>query len=122
VSLAIEQMPAFIADIESELRVAFDDVVILIFGHVGDNNLHVFITTKRHEDLDRIHEISYGITGRYQGSVSAEHGIGQLKTEFLHYSRSPAELTLMRTLKQALDPKGLLNGGRVVVERPNLAG
>jgi len=117
VSLAIEQMPAFIEDIETELSGAFDDIVILIFGHVGDNNLHVFITTRRHEDLDRIHEIAYGITGRYQGSVSAEHGIGQLKTGYLHYSRSPAELALMCMLKKALDPQGLLNAGRVVAQQ-----
>ena len=85
-----------------------------MFGHFGDNNLHVFVTTKRHEDLEQIHKIAYGITGRYGGSISAEHGIGQLKTGYLHHSRSPAELVLMRTLKAALDPLGILNAGRVL--------
>ena len=114
VSLEIDRMQAFLRDIDTALRKAFPDVLILVFGHFGDNNLHVFVTTKRHEDLEQIHEITYGITGDYGGSISAEHGIGQLKVGYLHYSRSPAELALMRTLKAALDPLGILNAGRVI--------
>lgn len=114
VSLSLDQTQAFLGDIDRELKSAFTDVLILVFGHFGDNNLHVFVTTKRHEDLEQIHQITYGITGRYGGSISAEHGIGQLKTGYLHHSRSPAELALMRTLKAALDPLGILNPGRVL--------
>ena len=118
VSLGLEQMPGFLQDIDTELRGAFPEVVILVFGHVGDNNLHVFITTRRHADLERIHQIAYEITGRYEGSISAEHGIGQLKAGYLHYSRSTTERALMRRLKQALDPKGILNPGRVLDTQP----
>ncbi|MDH3506652.1 MAG: FAD-binding oxidoreductase [Gammaproteobacteria bacterium] len=114
VSLELERTQAFLADVDTALKEAFPDVTILVFGHFGDNNLHVFVTTKRHEDLEQIHKITYGITGRYGGSISAEHGIGQLKTGYLHHSRSPAELALMRTLKAALDPLGILNAGRVL--------
>lgn len=114
VSLELDRTQAFLADVDTALKEAFPDVLILVFGHFGDNNLHVFVTTKRHEDLEQIHKITYGITGRYGGSISAEHGIGQLKTSYLHHSRSPAELALMRTLKAALDPLGILNAGRVL--------
>jgi FAD/FMN-containing dehydrogenase len=114
VSLELDRMQAFLHDIETALKKAFPDVLILVFGHFGDSNLHVFVTTKRHEDLEQIHEITYGLTGRYGGSISAEHGIGQLKTGYLHHSRSPAELALMSTLKAALDPLDILNSGRVL--------
>jgi FAD/FMN-containing dehydrogenase len=114
VSLSIEDMPHYVADIERELEEAYPDVLILVFGHVGDNNLHLFITTRRENDLDGIHEIAYGVTGRYAGSVSAEHGIGQLKTGYLHHSRAPAELATMQRLKHAFDPRGILNIGRVL--------
>jgi len=114
VSLGIADMPRYVADIERELEAAYPGVVILVFGHVGDNNLHVFITTGHAADLHGIHEIAYGVTGRYAGSVSAEHGIGQIKTGYLHHSRTPAELATMQRLKHALDPKGILNVGRVL--------
>ncbi len=61
-----------------------------------------------------VDEIVYSVLGGYQGSISAEHGIGTLKRPYLHLSRSPEELALMRRLKQALDPKGTLNPGKVL--------
>ena len=56
----------------------------------------------------------YSIAARRKGSISAEHGIGSLKRPFLHYSRSPEELALMRAIKQAMDPNGILNPGKVI--------
>jgi FAD/FMN-containing dehydrogenase len=63
------------------------------------------------------HEIDdavYSIVSRRKGSISAEHGIGSLKRDFLHYSRSPQELALMRAIKQVMDPNGILNPGKVL--------
>ncbi|MGH8326688.1 MAG: FAD-linked oxidase C-terminal domain-containing protein, partial [Steroidobacteraceae bacterium] len=56
----------------------------------------------------------YGITAQHRGSISAEHGIGSLKREFLHYSRSPQELELMRAIKRAMDPNGIMNPGKIL--------
>ena len=114
VSLGIADMPAFVDRVDTLLKGRYDPITNLVFGHVGDNNLHLFITTGREEDLDDVLESVYTITGEYEGSISAEHGVGALKRDFLHYSRSDAEIQLMRTLKRALDPKGILNVGRVI--------
>ena len=64
------------------------DALNLVFGHIGDNNLHLFVTTHRQGDLDTIFDIGYRLTGAHRGSVSAEHGIGVLKRGYLHYSRT----------------------------------
>ncbi|MFL2554264.1 MAG: FAD-binding oxidoreductase [Candidatus Rariloculaceae bacterium] len=114
VSLSISDMPAFLEQVNQQLKLRFNEVVNLVFGHVGDCNLHLFITTGKEEDVDHILALVYKITGEYEGSISAEHGIGTLKREYLHYSRNDAEVALMRNLKQTLDPKGILNNHRVI--------
>ena len=114
VSMDIAEMAGFLDEFDRELKAALPDAINLVFGHIGDNNLHLFVSTQRHGDLDTIFDIGYRLTGAHRGSVSAEHGIGVLKRGYLHYSRSPEELALMRRLKVALDPKGILNPGRVI--------
>jgi FAD/FMN-containing dehydrogenase len=61
-----------------------------------------------------IDEAIYTLVSKRRGSISAEHGVGLLKKEFLHLSRSPEELALMRTLKAAMDPNGILNPGKIL--------
>jgi FAD/FMN-containing dehydrogenase len=116
VSMAIGAMPSFLARVDRELRAAFPAVQILIFGHIGDNNLHLAVTTGAEHDLPRISALVYAATGEHAGSVSAEHGVGTLRRQYLHHSRNPAEVALMRKLKSALDPQGILNPQRVVPE------
>jgi FAD/FMN-containing dehydrogenase len=94
----------------------FPTAHIVYFGHVADSNLHLSVRV-RDQDPQPIHaldEVVYAVVRDWQGSVSAEHGIGLLKREYLGHSRSPAEIELMRTLKRALDPKGILNPGKVI--------
>jgi FAD/FMN-containing dehydrogenase len=114
VSVPISSMQAFLADINAELTATIPDCRMLVFGHIADSNLHFICYTGRHEDIRRIYAVVYRKVGEYQGSVSAENGIGVQKKKYLEYSRTPQELALMRTIKQALDPKDILNRGRVL--------
>jgi len=114
VAVPIRDMPTFIEAAESALETEFPGVTCLVFGHVGDNNLHLTVTTGSHEDLARISAIVYRATSEVGGSIAAEHGIGVARRSYLHLSRSNAELALMQHLKAALDPKGILNPGRVL--------
>jgi FAD/FMN-containing dehydrogenase len=103
-------------DMEAAIRQQWPDAVILFFGHIGDSNLHVVVhvpglgTAQPHLAVDLL---VYPLVEKAQGSVSAEHGVGLIKKPFLHCSRQPAEIALMQTIKQALDPEHLLNPGKI---------
>ncbi len=89
---------------------------VYAFGHVADGNIHLIIGKSR-EGLDLIHEVNeivYGSLKDIGGSISAEHGIGVHKKSYLPYSRGPEEISLMKTLKRSLDPKNILNPGKVI--------
>jgi FAD/FMN-containing dehydrogenase len=86
-----------------------------VFGHLGDGNLHIIAAgPPSAEARHGIERCVYEPLAARGGSVSAEHGIGLEKQPWLNLCRSPAELALMQKLKQALDPKGILNPGRVL--------
>lgn len=116
VSLAIPTMDGYLATIESRIKARWPEGRIAIFGHLGDGNLHVVVSigSDSPEDHHEVNEIVYGELAPLNGSLSAEHGIGLEKRDYLQYSRSPEEIALMHTLKQALDPKGILNPGKVL--------
>jgi FAD/FMN-containing dehydrogenase len=118
VSLPITEMESYIETIKKNLKNEWSDVHFYAFGHMGDGNLHLFVScgeddyTTRH----RVEEIIFMPLQAIGGSITAEHGIGLEKKVWLHLSRSAEEITLMQTLKNTLDPKGILNPNKVVTK------
>ncbi len=115
VSLPIRHMAEYARQVSQSIQTRWPAGRAILFGHIADGNLHLFVQP---ESADATHEQSdelvYGPLQAFGGSVSAEHGIGTEKRAWLAMSRSPGEIALMRTLKQALDPRNLLNPGRVI--------
>jgi FAD/FMN-containing dehydrogenase len=115
VSVPTGEIGDLMREIQAELGVRWPQLRTVYFGHVADGNLHASVSMNGHSVSPlEIEEAVYEIVSRRKGSVSAEHGIGSLKREFLHFSRSPEELALMRAIKQAMDPNGILNPGKVL--------
>lgn len=114
ISVPISQMQAFITRADRQLQDVFPSVQILVFGHLGDSNLHYIAGTGRKQDKEAIYDIIYKLAGEHDGSISAEHGIGKIKRAYLKYSRTEVEIRLMRQLKNTFDPMGILNPGRVI--------
>lgn len=116
VSLGIPQMEAYVADVREKLNAGWDSPSLMVFGHLGDGNLHVIVGVGDGElpARRRVEEIVYSPLGEIGGSVSAEHGIGLEKRPYLNLSRTSEEIALMHTLKATLDPKGILNPGKVL--------
>ena len=114
VSLPLQQIGPFADDLEQRLKAKYNNIGVLLFGHIGDNNLHVCAYTGREEDKAKINQDIMSMIGEYSGAITAEHGVGVLKRDFLALSRTPSEIALMKTLKMAMDPKGILNPNRVI--------
>jgi FAD/FMN-containing dehydrogenase len=114
VSLPIEAMESYVEDTDAALRERWPAATLTVFGHLGDGNLHVIAGVGDSRARHEVEEVVYGLLRERGGSISAEHGIGLQKREFLSYSRSPEEIALMRRLKTALDPHNVLNPGKVL--------
>ncbi|RFU44985.1 FAD-binding oxidoreductase [Paraburkholderia sp. DHOC27] len=101
---------------EERLRAHWPNATILIYGHLGDGNLHIVVQEPDWPPTTapEVQKVVYGVTGEMGGSVSAEHGIGVKKLGVLALSRSPAELAAMRAVKAALDPRNILNPGKLL--------
>jgi FAD/FMN-containing dehydrogenase len=121
VSLPIAALDAFTADLERLFVERYPGWEICLFGHVGDGNLHINVmkpdAMERADFFSKTKEADrelFTLVQRHGGSISAEHGIGLLKKPFLSFTRSPAELEVMRAVKRALDPNGILNPGKIL--------
>jgi len=116
VGLPTASMDAYARSCAEQLATQIPGCRSFYYGHIGDGNLHLigYVPGAAAQPKNAIEAVVYGLVREFHGSVSAEHGIGTLKKPWLAHARSPQEIALMRTLKQALDPKGVLNPGKVV--------
>ncbi|MBV8848712.1 MAG: FAD-binding oxidoreductase [Methylobacteriaceae bacterium] len=121
VSVPVATVPAFIEAATETVEAAMPGARVVAFGHLGDGNIHFNVSQPVGADKDaflaRWHEINdvvHAIVARHAGSISAEHGIGRLKRELLPKVKDKVALDVMRALKRTLDPKGLLNPGKVL--------
>jgi len=125
VSVPVSKIPAFMAEAEQAVLAAMPGARVCAFGHLGDGNIHYNISQPISADMAgdkaafigrwrEINAIVHGIVLAAGGSISAEHGIGQLKRDELAHIRSPIEMELMRRIKQAFDPAGIMNPSKVV--------
>ena len=121
VSVPIGAVPEFLAEAGEAVARRMPGARLVAFGHMGDGNIHFNVSqpvgadkTAFLADWEGMNEVVHAIVARYQGSFSAEHGIGRLKRDLLARAKDPAALDVMRRLKAALDPDGLLNPGKVL--------
>src|SRR5581483_8040448 len=121
ISLAIAVMKPFLADLETALKGRWSNPSLVTFGHLGDGNLHLIVGVGDAGAHHAVDQLVYDKLRARGGSVSAEHGIGLMKREYLGHSRTPEEVSLMRTLKMALDPKNILNPGKILAEHEHAA-
>ena len=125
VSVPVASVPAFLAEVEPAVQAAVPGARLCAFGHLGDGNIHCNVQQPLSDDMpgdkaafiarwDEVNRIVHAVVARYEGSISAEHGIGQLKRDLLAEVKDPVALATMRAIKAALDPKGILNPGKVL--------
>jgi FAD/FMN-containing dehydrogenase len=121
ISVLISRMPDFIEAVETIIDQYYPNFEIVWYGHIGDGNLHLNIlkpasltSNQFIEKCSNVSKVLGKLIAEYKGSISAEHGVGLLKKDVLHYSRSEAEIDLMREIKKVFDPNGILNPGKLI--------
>ncbi|WP_152207751.1 FAD-binding oxidoreductase [Marinobacter changyiensis] len=119
-SVVVSKVPGFLQEIDAVVTEHYPDFEIIWFGHIGDGNLHLNILKPddlaKEDFFEKCKQVNtwvFDIVKRYQGSVSAEHGVGMTKKDYLHYTRSEQEIAYMRAIKQVFDPNGVINPGKI---------
>lgn len=120
ISVLITHVPAFIADIDAIVQENYPDFDIVWFGHIGDGNLHLNILKPANLSKDEffgkcqvVNKKVFETVQKYNGSISAEHGVGMTKKPYLDYSRSPEEIAYLQAIKLAFDPNNIINRGKI---------
>ncbi len=121
ISVVVSKVPPFLREIETVVNREYPDFEIIWFGHIGDGNLHLNILKPEglakevfFEQCAKVSTWVFEIVEKYQGSVSAEHGVGMTKKPYLEYTRSKEELDYMRALKLVFDPANVMNPGKLI--------
>ena len=120
-AVRVSAMPAFLKEIDQIIGTSYPAFEVCWFGHIGDGNLHLNILKPEALPLDafqaQCNDLSprlFEAVQRHQGSISAEHGVGLTKRDFLGFSRSNREIELMRAMKRVFDPRGVMNPGKLL--------
>ncbi|MGK0151274.1 FAD-binding oxidoreductase [Pseudomonas putida] len=120
ISVTVSNVPAFLRDIDAIVAEHYPDYEVVWYGHIGDGNLHLNILKPEHMSKDdffascaKVNKWVFEIVERYNGSISAEHGVGMTKRDYLGYSRSPEEIACMKAIKAVFDPNGIINPGKI---------
>ena len=120
ISVTVSKVPAFLADIDSLVNSNYPDFEVLWYGHIGDGNLHLNILKPDALSKDEffakcatVNKWVFEVVQKYNGSISAEHGVGMTKRDYLGYSRSEAEIGYMKAIKAVFDPNGIMNPGKI---------
>lgn len=120
ISVTVAQVPAFLHDIDAIVEANYPDFEVVWFGHIGDGNLHLNIL--KPENLSKeeffakcatVNQWVFETVQKYNGSISAEHGVGMTKRDYLGYSRSAEEVGYMKAIKAVFDPNGIMNPGKI---------
>lgn len=120
ISVTVSKVPAFLRDIDAIVSEHYPDYEVVWYGHIGDGNLHLNILKPEHMSKDdffasctKVNKWVFEIVQRYNGSISAEHGVGMTKRDYLSYSRSAHEIACMKAIKAVFDPNGIMNPGKI---------
>ena len=121
VSVKVSLVPKFLEQIDSVLKKNYPNFKVVWFGHIGDGNMHINILKPENlskdefiKSCEKVNDLLFTVIGEMKGSVSAEHGVGLTKKNYLKYSRSPEEIAIMRGIKKVFDPDGIMNPGKVI--------
>ena len=120
ISTLVSRVPVLLAEVEAALESRYPQFEIVWYGHIGDGNVHLNVlkpeamtVAEFRQHCGEMSRWVFEIVQRHGGSIAAEHGVGLLKKDYLHYSRSVLEIDIMRQIKKAFDPHGIMNPGKI---------